>query len=195
MCSLAAGSCALKAARPMTDPAISQAAGSAVITAARQTGQRPDANSFVLRIYSQPDTFAYPPLPSLLPSANCPGCQRREPAGGHAALPAGRAGARPTRTTPTAHRLPEPGARPADSGRWADRPVRCSHRPTGLTFNRSAGNKVPDRPGHVALPVSDPGIRFLTGATRPTGIPCRGESCPGHSGPATRFPGRPRRLP
>jgi hypothetical protein len=194
MCSLAAGSSALKAARPMTDLAISQTLPAAS-TSARQPGQRPDANSYVLCIYSQTDKFVYSPLASLLPSANCPGCQRREPAGGHVALPAGRAGARPTRTTPTAHRLPEPAARPADSGRWADRPVRCSHRLTCLILNRPAGSKVPGQPGHVALPVTGPGIRFLTGATRPTGIPAGGNPCPGHSGPATRFPARTRRLP
>ena len=119
MCSLAAGSSALKAARPMRDPAISQIFGAA-ITAARQPGQRPDAGPCVLCIYCQADRFVYWPAVRRLPSANCPRCQRREAAGGHVALPEGR----PTRTRPTAHCLPEPAARAADSGRWADRAVR-----------------------------------------------------------------------
>jgi hypothetical protein len=177
MCSLAAGDSALKAARPMTDPAISQAVGPAAITAARQPGQRPDANSFVLWIYSQTDKFAYSPLASLLPSANCPGRQRREPAGAHVALPAGRPGAEPARTTPTAHRLPEPAARPAHSGQWADSPVRCSHRLTCLTLNRSAGINVPAKP----LTVTGPG-RFLSEGTKVPPArdrhPCRGIPAP-----------------
>jgi hypothetical protein len=61
MCSLAASSCALKAARPMTARAISQAFGAAVITAARQPGQRPDADRCVLCIYCQSDKFVYGP--------------------------------------------------------------------------------------------------------------------------------------
>jgi hypothetical protein len=224
MCSLAAGSSALKAARPMRDPAISQIFGAA-ITAARQPGQRPDAGPCVLCIYCQADRFVYWPAVRRLPSANCPRCQRREAVGGHVALPEGR----PTRTRPTAQCLPEPAARAADSGRWADRavrrdrvlhrrrpsadPVRAgagpralgagrgggarrerahhrSHRLTCLTLNRSAGAKVPRRPGHVPLPVTGPGSCFPAGGPPARDRhPCPGESRPGHSGPATGFPG------
>jgi hypothetical protein len=76
----------------MTDPAISQAFGAAAITAARQPGP-PVASRAVLCIYCRTDKFVYWPEASRLPSANCPGCQRREPAGRDVMAPGGRPGA------------------------------------------------------------------------------------------------------
>jgi hypothetical protein len=215
MCSLAAGSSALKAARTMRDPAIGQAFGAA-ITAARQPGQRPHADHCVLCIYCRMVRFAYWPADCRLPAAGRPGCGRREPAGRHVALPDGRPSAWPARAA--SQRLPEPAARPADSGRWADRPVRRdrvlhrrrppadpvragpgpaapgagrgggarrerahhrSHRLTCLTLNRSAGIKVPGRPGHVALPVAGPGGRCRAGGPPACDRhPCRGNPAP-----------------
>jgi hypothetical protein len=230
MCSLAASSSALKAARPMRDPAISQIFGPA-ITAARQPGQRPDVGPCVLCIYSQADRFVYWPAVRRLPSANCPRCQRREAVGGHVALPEGR----PTRTRPTAHCLPEPAARAMDSGRRADRPIRCdgvlhrrrpsadpvragagpralgagrgggarrerahhcSHRLTCLTLNRSAGAKVPGRPGHVALPVTGPEVAAAPGGPPARDRhPCRGNPAPVILGQLLAFRADIRRLP
>ena len=85
----------------MTAPAIGQAFGAAAITAARQPGQRPDADPCVLCIYGRTDKFVYWLAACRLPSASCPGCQRREPAGGQVVLPDGR----------PAHGLPEPCSR------------------------------------------------------------------------------------
>jgi hypothetical protein len=68
---------ALKAARLVTDPAIRRSYGNA-----RRPEQPPDAIQSVLCIYCRTDKFVYWPSACRLPSADCPGCQRRiaEPA-------------------------------------------------------------------------------------------------------------------
>lgn len=124
MCSLAAGSSALKAARTMMDPVTSHAFGAGATTAARRPRQRPAAGRWVLCIYCQSGKFVYWPTACRLPSAVCPGCQRRDPVGGQIALPDGRPGAWPARTMLTARRRPGPAARRTDSGRWVGRPAR-----------------------------------------------------------------------
>jgi hypothetical protein len=216
----------------MTVPAISQAFGAAAITAARQPRQRPDADPCVLCIYRRTGKFVYWLAACRLPSASCPGCQRRGPAGGQVVLPDGRPGAWPTRTMPTAHRLPDPAAQPTDPGRWADRPVRrdrirhrrrppadpvraeagprapgagrgggarperAHHRSHRLTLNRPAGIKVPGRPGHVSLPVTGPGSRFLAGGCQlMTGIPVGGIPAQVIPGQLLVFRAGIRRLP
>jgi hypothetical protein len=177
MCSLAAGSSALKAARPMTDLAISQTFPAAS-TSARQAGQRPDANSFLLCIYSQADKYAYSPLASLLPSANCPGCQRREAAGGHVALPAGWAGARPTRTTPTAP--PPAGARGAACGFWQmGRSPSSVQSPPDLPHPQPASREQGSWPAGKRGTASDrPRNSLPHRGHQADRHPCRGESLP-----------------
>jgi hypothetical protein len=78
MCSLAASDSALEVARAMTDPAISPPSGIAV---RRSPGQPPDAIRSALCIYCRTEMFVYWPPAIRLSMADCPGCQRREPAG------------------------------------------------------------------------------------------------------------------
>jgi hypothetical protein len=63
---------ALKAARQVTDPAIRRFPGNAAGTA-----QPPEGIRSVLCIYCRTDKFVYWPPAWRLPSADCPGCQRR----------------------------------------------------------------------------------------------------------------------
>ena len=63
---------ALKAARLVTDPAIRRTYGNA-----GRPEYPPDAIQFVLCIYCRTDKFVYWPSACRLPSADCPGCQRR----------------------------------------------------------------------------------------------------------------------
>ena len=77
----------------MMDPAIKRPGGNAAITTA-VPGQPPDAIQSVLCIYCRTDTFVYWPPASRLPSADCPGCQRRITQRA-ATLPAGTAGMTP----------------------------------------------------------------------------------------------------
>ena len=66
----------MKAARLMKNPAIGQPYGNAAITTAGP--ERPsDAIRSLLCIYCRTDKFVYWPSASRLPSADCPGCQRR----------------------------------------------------------------------------------------------------------------------
>jgi hypothetical protein len=74
----------------MTDLTMSQTSGAAAIIAPPPPGQAPDANRRGLCIYCRTDKFVYWPSASRLPSATCPGCQRREPDGRHVARPGGR---------------------------------------------------------------------------------------------------------
>jgi hypothetical protein len=78
---------ALKAARLVSHPAIRRPYGNA-----RRPEQQPNATHPVLCIYCRTDKFVYWPSACRLPSADCPGCQRRiaKPA---ATLLAGTAGA------------------------------------------------------------------------------------------------------
>ena len=77
---------ALKAARLVTDPVTRRPYGNAA-----RPGQLSDAIQPVLCIYCRTDKFVYWPPAWRLPSADCPGCQRR--IGGPAAtLLAGTAG-------------------------------------------------------------------------------------------------------
>ena len=63
---------AVKAARLVTDPAIRRSWGNAAGTA-----QLPESIRSVLCIYCRTDKFVYWPPAWRLPSADCPGCQRR----------------------------------------------------------------------------------------------------------------------
>jgi hypothetical protein len=87
----------------MAEPATSQ-----TILGVAQLGHQPDAIRRVLCIYCRTDKFVYWPPAGRLPTANCPGCQRREPAGHGIASPGGVPGARFNRSTPPAQCLPEP---------------------------------------------------------------------------------------
>jgi hypothetical protein len=79
---------ALKAARLVTDPATTRSRGNAAGTA-----QPPEGIRSVLCIYCRTDKFVYWPPAWRLPSADCPGCQRRI-ARPVVTLLAGRAGTR-----------------------------------------------------------------------------------------------------
>jgi hypothetical protein len=103
MCSLAASDSALKAAGAMTDPTISHPSG---IAARRRPGQPPDAIRSALCLYCRTERFVYWPPGIRLSLADCPGCQRPEPAGRDIAPLDGRPAAERTRTT--ARELPEP---------------------------------------------------------------------------------------
>src|SRR4029077_7056513 len=100
---------ALKAARLVTDSAIRRSYGNA-----GRLEQPPAAIQPVLCIYCRTDRFVYWPSACRLPSADCPGCQRRiaQPA---ATLLAG------TVRTPSGvtARAPEPAAAPEMSHREA----------------------------------------------------------------------------
>jgi hypothetical protein len=61
----------------MTDPVINHPGGTAV----QRPGQRPDGVRSVLCVYCRTDRFVYWPSALRLSLAECPGCQRREPAG------------------------------------------------------------------------------------------------------------------
>ena len=62
----------------MTDTAFTRARGTAA--------ELPDAVPSVLCIYCRTDRFVYWPPASRLPSADCPGCRLREPAGRYSTL-------------------------------------------------------------------------------------------------------------
>jgi hypothetical protein len=79
----------------MTDVTISRTFGAAPVSAAQPPGQAPDANRRGLCIYCRTAKFVYWPPASRLPSATCPGCQRREPDGRNVARPGGPPGGRP----------------------------------------------------------------------------------------------------
>jgi len=73
----------------MTDFALTRARGTAA--------ELPDAARSVLCIYCRTYRFVYWPPASRLPSADCPGCRLREPAGRYVTLrgPATRPAPRP----------------------------------------------------------------------------------------------------
>ncbi len=60
----------------MKNPALGQPYGNAAITTAGPE-QPSDAIRSLLCIYCRTDKFVYWPSASRLPSADCPGCQRR----------------------------------------------------------------------------------------------------------------------
>jgi len=74
MCSLAASDFRDKGGEIVTDPAIGRPYGNA-----GRPEQPPDAIQSVLCIYCRTDKFVYWPSACRLPSADCPGCQRRMP--------------------------------------------------------------------------------------------------------------------
>ena len=90
MRSLAACSPALKVANAMTNPGMSHPSGT---DGERRPGRAPEAGQSALCIYCRTDRFVYWPSAIRLSLAECPGCQRREPAGRDIAplLAAGRA--------------------------------------------------------------------------------------------------------
>jgi hypothetical protein len=99
MRSLAASSPALKVARAMRDPGTGHPSGAG---GERHAGQTPDAGRRALCIYCRTDRFVYWPSAIRLSLAECPGCQRRGPAGRDIAPLNGRPAAESSRTTPTA---------------------------------------------------------------------------------------------
>jgi hypothetical protein len=99
MRSLAASSPALKVARAMRDPGMGHPSGA---DGERHAGQTPDAGRRALCIYCRTDRFVYWPSAIRLSLAECPGCQRRGPAGRDIAPLNGRPAAESSRTTPTA---------------------------------------------------------------------------------------------
>jgi hypothetical protein len=74
----------------MTNPGMSYPSGTG---GERRPGRVPDAARTALCIYCRTDRFVYWPSALRLSLAECPGCQRREPAGRDIApiLAAGRA--------------------------------------------------------------------------------------------------------
>jgi len=102
MRSLAASSPALKVARAMRDPGMGYPSGAG---GERHAGQTPDAGRRALCIYCRTDRFVYWPSAIRLSLAECPGCQRRGPAGRDIAPLNGRPAAESRRTTPTARAL------------------------------------------------------------------------------------------
>jgi hypothetical protein len=102
MRSLAACSPALKVARAMRDPGMGYPSGA---DGERHSGQTPDAGRRALCIYCRTDRFVYWPSAIRLSLAECPGCQRRGPAGRDIAPLNSRPAAESRRTTPTARGL------------------------------------------------------------------------------------------
>jgi len=74
----------------------------------RRRGQTPHAGRWALCIYCRTDRFVYWPSAIRLSLAECPGCQRREPAGRDIAPLSGRPAAEFSQTTPTARESAEP---------------------------------------------------------------------------------------
>ena len=116
MRSLAASSPALKVARAMRDPGMGYPSGA---DGERHAGQTPDAGGGALCIYCRTDRFVYWPSAIRLSLAECPGCQRRGPAGQDIA-PLNGPAAESSRTTPTARAVSATSRlrhRPHDSAR------------------------------------------------------------------------------
>jgi hypothetical protein len=78
MRSLAACSPALKVAKAMKNPAMRYPSGT---DSERRPRQAADAGQLMLCIYCRTDRFVYWPSAIRLSLPECPGCQRREPAG------------------------------------------------------------------------------------------------------------------
>jgi hypothetical protein len=94
----------------MRPPAISDPSG--IAGERRQRGQPPDAGRCMLCVYCRTDRFVYWPSAIRLSLADCPSCQRREPAGRDIAPLDGRSAGELSRTTPTARESLEPLTRP-----------------------------------------------------------------------------------
>jgi len=86
----------------MTDPGMGYPCGTGADLHSRQT---PDAGRGALCIYCRTDRFVYWPSAIRLSLAECPGCQRRGPAGRDIAPLNGRPAAGFSRITPTARKL------------------------------------------------------------------------------------------
>jgi hypothetical protein len=83
----------------MTDPGMKYPPGT---DAERRPGQTPDAGRCALCIYCRTDRFVYWPSAMRLSLAECPGCQRRQPAGRDIAPLTGWSAAEFSGTAPTA---------------------------------------------------------------------------------------------